>query len=52
MHGAHAAPLQHALEAQVEIGRIDADQDRNALGEKPARDRAARAVPEGARRLQ
>ena len=36
MDRAHAAALELALEAEVEVRRVDADEDRHALGERGA----------------
>src|SRR5439155_25817396 len=40
MDRAHAVALEFALERQVEVGRVDTDEHRNAFREKPARKRA------------
>ncbi len=41
MHGAHARALELRFEAEVEIRRVDADEDRHALGAQPSREPAA-----------
>jgi hypothetical protein len=43
VHGAHAAPLELALEPEVEIGRVDTDEQRHAFGEQPSPERATNA---------
>ena len=47
MHGAHAARLEPALEAEVEVGRVDADEDVGLPVQDPAAQAAAQAQQAG-----
>ncbi len=47
MDGTDAPPLQAPLEPEIEIGRVDADEQRNARGDEAPRDPAPQGDQSG-----